>query len=804
MSAAPPGPLSAGQEQALRSLDWIARRSRGALTVDLNHDRQPGVLYARVYLSSASLASSEQGVRLEEWEPIDIQIYDDFPDTPPIASAGHDNFLELPHQPRGSAFCVRVTPNNWNPSAGMLGFMRAVIGVYQRIALGALEGHLQPWRPPAGYPEEGCVVVRADRPAAGRTGPGTVLRWAAGTRTDGDRTDIVEWLDFSDADGSAEDLAQVLGRELMWIRTRAPDAFLVPAVIISKPIALEYFDSWLELLTRIKEQGVDREQILAHVACAMSVNRTAGRQRQPGPGNPSEGEEAHGEEKPGIVLFRVTADTPAAQADSAARFAAARLAPTDVDIILRVCSELGNDKSQKQLREEFLARVPVSWVQVYDGRPESVLRRATGRPVEKLAGTRILVLGCGALGAPIAEHCVRAGAARVHLVDSAAVNPGILVRQPYEDADIGKRKSDVLAGRLRRIRPDTEVTASAADIVSAEILEAAHLAQYDLVIDATANRSVAAKIERSQRDTRDGWPTLVTVAISQRATRGVAAVTPRGTVGAGIDLLRRLGLETYADSALRDVYTEFFPPPAKRLSFRPEPGCSDATFIGSTTDVSALAAQLLDSALIRVGPLPGAAGTRPAQRSLSIVRVGCGDEQKPGRVVFDLPEDRAVMDHGQGYEVRLTESAMGFIRACVRASADGTLPGAGHTGGLLLGQFDDSCRIAWVSEATGLPPGSTADPLRVSLDAPDVRDALTDRDSSSAGMLRLIGFWHTHPGGPVTPSDIDQETMQALVGGPDWHSAMMLLLVLGVPEDGSVGEPPSPWTPDIHAEVFTT
>jgi len=207
MSAAPPGPLSAGQEQALRSLDWIARRSRGALTVDLNHDRQPGVLYARVYLSSASLASSEQGVRLEEWEPIDIQIYDDFPDTPPIASAGHDNFPELPHQPRGSAFCVRVTPNNWNPSAGMLGFMRAVIGVYQRIALGALEGHLQPWRPPAGYPEEGCVVVRADRPAAGRTGPGTVLRWAAGTRTDGDRTDIVEWLDFSDADGSAEDLA---------------------------------------------------------------------------------------------------------------------------------------------------------------------------------------------------------------------------------------------------------------------------------------------------------------------------------------------------------------------------------------------------------------------------------------------------------------------------------------------------------------------------------------------------------------------------------------------------------------------
>jgi|GEM_PF-1307756 len=800
MSAAPSGPLSAGQEQALKSLDNIARRSRGALTVDLNYDRHPDVLYVRSYLSSASLASSKQGITLEEWEPIDLQIYDDFPYVPPIASAGRDNFPELPHQPRGSGFCVRVTPNNWDPGAGMPGFMQAVIGVYQRIALGTLEGHLQPWRPPGGYPEEGCVVVRADLPAAGRTEAGTFLRWAAGTRADGNRIDIVEWLDFSDADGPVEDLTQVLGRELARIRAQAADAFLVPAVITATPIALEYSDSWLDLLFRMKEQGVDREQILAHLACAMSVNRNSGDRQQSGEGNPS-GEEDE-EEKPGVLLFRVAADTPSAEADPDARFAAAKLAPAEVDIISYVCSELSNDESLEQIREELLARAPVSWVQVYDGRPESVRRRATGRPVEKLAGTSILVLGCGALGAPIAEHCVRAGAAHVHLVDSAAVNPGILVRQPYEDADIGKLKSDVLARRLLRISPGTEVTASAADILSSEILKAERLAQYHLVIDATANRSVAAKIERSQRDKHDGWPTLVTVAISQRATRGVAAVTPGGTVGAGIDLLRRLGLKTCGNSALRDVYTEFFPPRAQRVNFRPEPGCSDTTFIGSTTDVGALAAQLLDSALARLGPLSGAADTGLAQRSLSIVRVGCGDEQKPGRVVLDLAHDRIVMDHRGVYEIRLDESAMEAIRGHIRASANGTRPGAGHTGGLLLGQFDDACQIAWVSEATGLPPDSTANPLRIRLDVPDVRDRLHDRDSRTGGMLTLIGFWHTHLGGSVIPSYVDQKTMRDLVGSPEWHSAKMLLLILGVPEDGSVGELPSPWAPGIHAEVF--
>jgi integrative and conjugative element protein (TIGR02256 family) len=189
---------------------------------------------------------------------------------------------------------------------------------------------------------------------------------------------------------------------------------------------------------------------------------------------------------------------------------------------------------------------------------------------------------------------------------------------------------------------------------------------------------------------------------------------------------------------------------------------------------------------------------------LSIIRLGRGDGLKAARVMLDLPPDRVVPDDRQIYEVRIDETAMETVREHVRASANGRSPGAGHTGGLLLGQFDSVCRIAWVSQATGLPPGSTASSLRIKLDLDEVRHLLDERRSRSGGMLTLVGFWHTHPGGSAAPSEEDRTTMQEVVASPEWPAAPALLLVLGIPGDGSVGEPGEPWAPAIHAETFTT
>jgi proteasome lid subunit RPN8/RPN11 len=66
-------------------------------------------------------------------------------------------------------------------------------------------------------------------------------------------------------------------------------------------------------------------------------------------------------------------------------------------------------------------------------------------------------------------------------------------------------------------------------------------------------------------------------------------------------------------------------------------------------------------------------------------------------------------------------------------------------------------------------------------------------------MLALVGFWHTHPGSAAAPSDEDRATMRELVASSDWPSGPALLVVLGIPGDGAVGEP---WAPEIHAETF--
>lgn len=803
MSAVEVSSLPEGQQEALEALRAIARASDGALTMDLDYEQVGGVLNVRVYLSSASLMSSEQGAVLEDWEPIDIAIPEIFPYRPPIASTGRGDFPEIPHQAWGSGFCVRVEDSNWDPRAGMSGFLRSVINTYQHIALGTLEGHLQSWRPIISFLGQGCVVIRADLAPAGRIEPQTALRWAVGVPVGEDRIDITGWLDAHDDGRTAADLADVLAGELARIKAVVPDAFLVPAVVVTKPIALEYCDIWFQLLARLQDQGVDRERVLGHLARAAAINQI-----------PDGGQER------AVVLFRVAADTapgggaaPGA-ADQDARFAITRLTQDGARILAGFYAAVDEAGSLDQLLEgdadaveqllTSVVEVAALWVQVYDGRPESIRSRTGGRPTGKLAGTTILLLGCGGLGAPIAEHCVRSGAARLHIVDSGTVSPGILSRQPYEDAEIGKLKAEVLAARLSRIYPGNEITASDDEITVSDIFSAPALAQYHLIIDATANRAVATKIERSLRDEHAPWPTLVTVAINEQATHGVAAVTPRGAVGAGIDLLRRLGLSTCMSTALDDVDAAFFPPYAGRLNFRPDTSCSDTTFIGSPTDMGALAAQLLDSALARLETPLGAASAEPPHRSLSIIRLGRDDGLKAARVALDLPHDRVVTDHRQVYEVRIDEIALETIRGYVRASANGRNPGAGHTGGLLLGQFDSACRIAWVSQATGLPRGSAASSLRIELNPAEVRDFLAECRRQSKGMRALIGFWHTHPGGSVAPSEEDRATMRERVASPEWPSTPALLLVLGIPGDGSVGDPSSLWTPEIHAETFVT
>jgi hypothetical protein len=118
----------------------------------------------------------------------------------------------------------------------------------------------------------------------------------------------------------------------------------------------------------------------------------------------------------------------------------------------------------------------------------------------------------------------------------------------------------------------------------------------------------------------------------------------------------------------------------------------------------------------------------------------------------------------------------------------------------LLGQFDDTCQIVWVSEVISPPPGSTISQFGLELNTPQAQQELEARREQSRGLLSHIGFWHVHKGSPM-PSGTEQEAMRQALG----FAPRMLLLVLGVPDRSATpGSPALPRAvPDMHAEVFT-
>lgn len=107
---------------------------------------------------------------------------------------------------------------------------------------------------------------------------------------------------------------------------------------------------------------------------------------------------------------------------------------------------------------------------------------------ERLKAGRVLVVGAGGLGSPVALYLAAAGVGTIGLVDFDTVDVTNLQRQVlYGTADIGRPKLDVAAARLRDINPHITITLhrEAFGASNARALVDA----YDVVVDGTDNFS---------------------------------------------------------------------------------------------------------------------------------------------------------------------------------------------------------------------------------------------------------------------------------------------------------------------------
>ena len=105
---------------------------------------------------------------------------------------------------------------------------------------------------------------------------------------------------------------------------------------------------------------------------------------------------------------------------------------------------------------------------------------------QRLLRARVLVVGAGGLGSPVAMYLAAAGVGQLGIVDDDRVDVTNLHRQLLHDTDdIGRAKTDSARERLAGINPHVDVAAYETRLTSANALEI--IRGYDVVVDGTDN-----------------------------------------------------------------------------------------------------------------------------------------------------------------------------------------------------------------------------------------------------------------------------------------------------------------------------
>ena len=103
---------------------------------------------------------------------------------------------------------------------------------------------------------------------------------------------------------------------------------------------------------------------------------------------------------------------------------------------------------------------------------------------QKLQKAKVLVVGCGGLGSPIAVYLASSGVGKIHLVDFDTVDITNLHRQVfYSLDDVGKSKANVLSEFISKRAPFTQVSFTNKPLTKENVLEL--IENIDIVVDGT-------------------------------------------------------------------------------------------------------------------------------------------------------------------------------------------------------------------------------------------------------------------------------------------------------------------------------
>lgn len=727
--------LTPGQTLAFDQLGDIAARSGGALELI---DEPRAAAKGDGYWVTLSLGTRRyrkpEGLAFRDRERLKMHVPAGFPFSKPSLFFGHQRFKGAPHVQWGSSICLyQATEVEWRPGDGMFGFFDRVEQWMTAAGAGQLDPDDAPLHPPVAYAKSLVdFVAKVDAPA--KEGGGFWLGRADLIRVRADRFDIVGWTALDDW-GEAE--------------LDAPPS--AAAILFDRPLPMEYPKRVYDLIDVLKEAGLE-------FGTLYSLLKITALMAQEG--------------QPAYILLGAPMRRKEAGAPLRQHLTAWEIGPDALVALRDIVRSGGTDDEARGRLVKWMVETDVGWCTMLEDRPEIVHRRDKDSPAAWLVGKRILLFGCGALGSAIAEMVVRAGAAAIELVDRGQVKPGVLVRQRFGDADIGRNKAEALADRLAGLGLATRLSSQNANL-SIEILPRFQLIDWDLIIDATASPAVSHRLEVELRTTALPAP-VIAVQVSAAARYGSVSVRKAHFKGGPQQIERQSKLEAFARHAANPIVQAFWPEPGAIPIFQPEPGCSEPTFTGSAADMDAHAGTLLNLGLVRLQDLAR------DEASVDLVPgpwLAISDSRAVPlgfrfRTAVSLPERR------HGYQVHESAEArrgmLAEIRRIARTRSDKV-----ETGGLMFGEIDDSHRSIWIDSVSGPPPDSIASSQKFLCGTAGTRDLALFKAKVSGGSSRFVGIWHTHPVSRGRPSEDDLAAMVQLLHLQPFPPRQVVMLIIG-------------------------
>lgn len=481
------------------------------------------------------------GLKVNATERLWLLVDAKFPNSMGIAYVDHERWHRFPHVILGQKLCLYLDPiNEWHPAAGAAGLLDRVHDWLTKAIAGEFDAATALYHPVGGVPytTEGAptLVVRTAIPL--NTGGGIQIQRMLFRQRSTDRVDVAAWQRQSDLTGAEVGVLVVL-------------TDMIPFRKLSKLSSIAF---------EIGQQssGKDRKNFIKKLTQAAAT---------------------HGQQHPLRVVLAVP--NPATPGEAGLHLLAAAIAADDVAASIDAARRLKLADPAPDPHEPDLA-----WLHVDDTRSSLHTRRDADRPMTAFAGKTIDLWGCGALGSWIAEALVRSGVARLRVSDPGRVTTGLLVRQNYTEADIGRPKAHALADRLRAISDSTIIEATAGWAATNVDDDC------DLLIDATVNTFVAEALQALQTANSIQCTVVQIATDSNSSSLGILTIRAPDATATTDDVDRSLQQLCEHEPALQPFLTLW--DHQDRPPIIPTPGCSTPTFRGSVADACAIATTALN------------------------------------------------------------------------------------------------------------------------------------------------------------------------------------------------------------------